>query len=87
MQQDIPSSQSFEHPTPSNATLPHLEPLPRLHRPPPLLRLTPIRPSSLDLLIPTQTRAQADIDARRRVEPKALGHLDEVEFVHVEDAA
>ena len=89
------SIRSFEHLNALNAaSRPHiptcrpLEPLlPRLHRPPPLLRLTPVRPPPLDLLIPAQTRAQANVNSGRRAKPEALGDLDEIEFVHVEDGA
>ena len=58
----------------------------RLHRPPPLLlRLTSIRPPALNLLVPAQTRAQADINPRRRAESKALRHLDQIQLMHIED--
>jgi hypothetical protein len=59
---------------------------PRLHGPPPLLLgLAPVRPPALDLLVPAQTRTQADVDPGRCAEAEALGDLDEVQFVHVEN--
>lgn len=55
----------------------------------PVLRLTPVIPTTLLLLllVTTKTRAKLDIDARRGRESKALGHLDQVELVDVEDGA
>lgn len=77
----------FKQPSRQTPSMQPLEPFTRLHRPPALLRLAPVRPPALDLLVAAQARPQADVDARRRVEPEALGHLDQVEFVHVEDGA
>ncbi len=43
-----------------------------------LLRLTPIRPPTLRLLIPTHTCSQGQIYPRRCTEPKALGDLHQI---------
>jgi hypothetical protein len=51
-----------------------------------LLRLTPIRPPTLGLLIPTHTRTQSKIHPRRSRKPKALGDLDETQLMHIEDS-
>lgn len=56
---------------------------PRLHRPPPLLRLAAVRPPSLNLLVAAQARPQTNVDSRRRAEPEALGYLDQIQLVHV----
>lgn len=54
-----------------------------------VLGLAAIRPTALLLLllVPTQARAQLDVNPRRGREAKALGHLDKVELVYVEDGA
>ena len=65
------------------ALLPDLEPFVGPLRPSPLWCLAPICPPSLNLLILAQARPQADVDPRRRGEAKALGHLHQVELVHV----
>lgn len=57
-------------------------------QPLPIRRLTPvIPPTLLLLLIAAETRAQLDVDAWRVWESEALGHLDEIEFVHVKNGA
>ena len=37
------------------------------------------------LLVPAQTRSQRNVNPRRGREAKALGHLDEIQLVHVKD--
>ena len=57
-------------------------------QPLPIRWLTPVIPPTLLLLLITaKTRAQLDVDAWRVWESEALGHLDEIEFVHVENGA
>lgn len=52
-----------------------------------VLGLAAVRATSLRFLIPTQAGAQLDVDAGRGREAEALGDLDQVELVHVEDGA
>lgn len=52
-----------------------------------LMRLTPIRSSALLLLVPAHASAQRDVHPRRCRESKGLGHLDQIQLVHVEDAS
>lgn len=54
-----------------------------------VLGLAPVRSTSLLLLllVPTQTRAQLDVDSRWGRESKALGDLDKIQFVHVKHGA
>lgn len=54
-----------------------------------VLGLTPVRPTSLLLLllVPTQAGAQLDVDPRRSRESKALGDLDKIQFVNVKHGA
>ena len=63
--------------------------LPLKLQPLPIIMLTAVRPSTLLLLllVAAETRAELDVDARGRLEAEALGYLDEVEFVDVEDGA
>jgi hypothetical protein len=53
------------------------------HPMPILLRLTANTPATL-LLVASHTRSQSDIHSRRRREPEALCHLDQVKLVDVE---
>lgn len=55
--------------------------------PSPLLRLAPIRPPSLHLLLPAPARAHRDVHPWRHREPEALGHLGQVQLVDVEHRA
>ena len=52
-----------------------------------LLRLTPIRPPALCLLILTHARTQSEIYPRRNRKPKALSNLDEIQLMHIEDGS
>lgn len=80
---------SFLHTCTDSQTphLKHLEPLPGLHGPSPLLRLAPVRAPPFNFLVPPQACSKTDIDTRRRTKPKALGHLDEIQLMHVEHGA
>ena len=54
---------------------------------PSLLGLTPIRPPALRLLIPTHARTDDQIYLRWYTEAEALGHLDQVQIMDIEDRA
>lgn len=49
--------------------------------------LAAVRPAALLLLllVPAQTRSQRNVNPRRGREAKALGHLNEIQLVHVKD--
>lgn len=51
-------------------------------------RLAAVSPAPLLLLllVTAQAGSQRDVDTGRRVESKALGHLDQVQLVHVKDS-
>lgn len=51
-------------------------------------RLAAVGPASLLilLLVTAQTGTQRDVDTGWRIESKALGHLDQVQLVHVKDS-
>ena len=71
-----------QHAPPQPTTL---EPLGLVGPPALLLRLAAVCAPALDLLVAPHAGAQRDVDPRRRRKPKALGHLDQVQLVHVED--
>lgn len=48
-------------------------------------RLAAIIPSPCLLLIAAHAGPQGDVYARRCIEPKTLGHFDEIEFIDVEN--
>lgn len=50
-----------------------------------LPRLAAVGPSSLHLLVPAHAGTQRDVNPRRCVEAKALGHLLEIQLGDVED--
>lgn len=52
-----------------------------------LLRLASIRPPALHLLILGHARAQLDIHAGRCRKPETLGHLDQIQLVHIKNTA
>jgi len=54
---------------------------------PALSGLTSIRLPRTLLLVSAHTGAELDVDSRGRREAEALGYLDEIQLVHVEDAA
>ena len=64
-----------------------LEPLVGLHWSPALLWLPSVLSPSLNLLISAQACAQRNVYPGWSGEAEALGHLDEVELVHVKDRA
>lgn len=52
-----------------------------------ILGLAAVRPAALLLLllVPAQARSQRNVNPRGGREAKALGHLDEIQLVHVKD--
>ena len=58
-------------------------------QPLPVLGLAAVRPPSLLLLllVTAQAGTQCDVNARWGRESEALGHLDEVQLVHIEHGA
>ncbi len=53
-----------------------------------LTRLTPIRSTrAYRLLVAAHAGSQRDVDTGRRREAEALGYLDQIESVHIEDGS
>jgi hypothetical protein len=63
----------------------YLKPLGLVGPPCLLLLLAAVRAAALGRLVAAHARPQRNVNPRRCREAKALGHLDQVQLVHVED--